>query len=694
SSANGLEDAAKRPLLRAADHYESLVRELEEGRATAPSTEGRWTAELRSAQADVLGRALAFDRQAVAEIRKALAAARVERDGDRLVLRNFPTGTDYQVRGFGVLLALRDCLACEGVEVDWSDLLGYSGDAFGCDGMAYDSVRAHDVLMEAARAYGFEGDWSFGPEEPPFAALDRTLAEGRPAMVGGAFFGTSCLYFPVVVGRDRAAGRFLMAGIGEKPKWVPAPAEDGVLGRWNGQCPWATGAKTRDGIKSNWHGSPRFILKGRGGRPAERERFTNALRLGVASYRAAPLEMYWGGERWTCALGREYLVKWPEELRKWAKRLRERGPVDPNDGDPPRPGYFNPTAVSVRRRAAAAFLRKRARALPEAARPHIEAAAASYEKSVEAAERMFDALYAVDELRDLDALGRLRVRLYIGEGKRAAAAVAEYAKENPALFTARAALVRRMTETFADDAAVEEACRLAGEVLKSDDAAVAEIEKALAALDVERAGVLLKGQKHGFRVDPMKWVNESESLQAALVRRHVFKSPLAGDDELLAGRVKAILAEQREGGWLGDRGHDHAAKLMELAECGASRDDPRVRKAIEASLRGKEDEPGPWIRGVRALCMFGEAKRPEVAKAVRAMMENQGKWNSPWKLCPWGQPFYINALWSAREAVDTTELVASVLAGMADGLNEAGTVGYKDPWGLVWSTSLIDLPEA
>ncbi|MHC4202200.1 MAG: hypothetical protein ACYSU0_19590, partial [Planctomycetota bacterium] len=33
SSANGLEDAAKRPLLRAADHYESLVRELEEGRA-------------------------------------------------------------------------------------------------------------------------------------------------------------------------------------------------------------------------------------------------------------------------------------------------------------------------------------------------------------------------------------------------------------------------------------------------------------------------------------------------------------------------------------------------------------------------------------------------------------------------------------------------------------------------------------
>ena len=499
-TSNGQNENTATHLANAAQAYEAIHQKLLIGQKHAPlpwqlagdswvkrvphpKTEENieeWSKEMRHAQADVLRECLALEKQAIVEIEKALATMRVQREGDRLVLKGFPTGTDYQIRGFGELLALRDCLAFEGVDVDWNDLLGYSGDAFGCDSMHYYSVRTHDVLTAGARAFGFNGEWSFDEEDPPFASVRDALASGRPVTASGGF-GTSCLYFPVVIGEDRAGARFLVAGIGEKPKWAPTPAQDGVLGRWNGQSPWATGARKRGGIVVNWQRSPRFILKGRAGRPTVRERLTNALRLGVASYRAAPLEMHWGAERWTCALGRGYLAKWPNQLRNWARELRERGPVDPNNGDPPRPGYFNPIAVSVRRRAAAAFLRKHETEMPSPARPHLEKAAEHYDDSVRAAESIFERLYAVEQVRDSDWYGKLCVRFYLGEGKGEAQAVAQYAKDNPELFAARAAVTGRISQTFADDAAIEEACRLAGEILKSDDAAIAQIERALAA---------------------------------------------------------------------------------------------------------------------------------------------------------------------------------------------------------------------
>ncbi|MAF10778.1 hypothetical protein CMK11_10020 [Candidatus Poribacteria bacterium] len=199
---------------------------------------------------------------------------------------------------------------------------------------------------------------------------------------------------------------------------------------------------------------------------------------------------------------------------------------------------------------------------------------------------------------------------------------------------------------------------------------------------------------YGFRYDPMEWVEGSDSLQAALVRRHVFHAPHAGDAAMFRARVEVILAEQREDGSLGEPGHNKAARLMELADLGVDPDRPEVARAIAAAVRGTNETPGPWIRDIRALCMLGAGGRPEVKAALELVVAKEAEWNGAWKLCPWGQAFYLRALWAARDVHDTHALMGSILTWMADGLSDAGCIGYKDPWGLIWAAGIIDLPEA
>ena len=198
--------------------------------------------------------------------------------------------------------------------------------------------------------------------------------------------------------------------------------------------------------------------------------------------------------------------------------------------------------------------------------------------------------------------------------------------------------------------------------------------------------------ENGFRYDPMAYVRQSRTVQAALIRRQLFKSPIPEDAEIIRNRIEEIIAAQNEDGTLGDSDHDRSAALMELAELGADPNRPEVKRAIEASLR--ELPKQNWIRDERALCMWGVTGLPEVKAALQAAVDNQEGWNGPYKLCPWGQDFYLNALWDGRDLVDSEELIANALTWMADGLNEVGCQSYKDPWGFVWSAGMIQTPEA
>ena len=127
--------------------------------------------------------------------------------------------------------------------------------------------------------------------------------------------------------------------------------------------------------------------------------------------------------------------------------------------------------------------------------------------------------------------------------------------------------------------------------------------------------------ENGFRYDPMAYVRQSRTVQAALIRRQLFKSPIPEDAEIIRNRIEEIIAAQNEDGTLGDSDHDRSAALMELAELGADPNRPEVKRAIEASLR--ELPKQNWIRDARALCMWGVTGLPEVKAALQAAVDNQ-----------------------------------------------------------------------
>lgn len=204
---------------------------------------------------------------------------------------------------------------------------------------------------------------------------------------------------------------------------------------------------------------------------------------------------------------------------------------------------------------------------------------------------------------------------------------------------------------------------------------------------------------YGFRCDPMEFVQNSDSLQAALVRRHVFHKPNPRDEAILRARIEEILAEQRDDGLLEDSVKGTASRMLELIELGVDAERPEVKRVADLLLQEKCEEQGDnfehiSVRGTRALCLLGTTDPPQVRGAVQTMVDRQEVWNGPWKLCPWGQMLYVAALWDGRALVDTTHVVAEVLTWMADGLNEACLLTYKDPWGLLEAASIVDLPEA
>jgi RNA polymerase sigma-70 factor (ECF subfamily) len=219
----------------------------------------------------------------------------------------------------------------------------------------------------------------------------------------------------------------------------------------------------------------------------------------------------------------------------------------------------------------------------------------------------------------------------------------------------------------------------------------------------DRAEKLQRGEeafRHGFRQDPMQFLDSDQSLQGAMARTFVFQSPLEGDRQILQKRIDEILAEQLDDGTLSDdeqhRIQFTAEKLIELAELGADPGSPEIKRAIEAILRERSDgdEETLGLYAVRALCMFGITDRPEVLAGLRQLVEDEDEWNGPYKLCPWTPSEHLMTLWVARDLYDVEPLVAKSLSWIADGLNDAGCLSYKDPWGFVKMAGVIDHPLA
>ena len=213
-----------------------------------------------------------------------------------------------------------------------------------------------------------------------------------------------------------------------------------------------------------------------------------------------------------------------------------------------------------------------------------------------------------------------------------------------------------------------------------------------------------EGLKYGFRYDPMKFVESDRSLQGALLRTLVLDSPKPGDGKLIQAEIDKILAEQLPDGRLSDDPKHSlqftAGKLIRLAEMGCPNDRPEVKKALAAVLgKKKPNQADPLgIYDVRAFCLLGIADSPDTAPLVRAglngCMEREKEWSNIWEGCPWTPIEHLITLWHGRDIAKTEPTVAKALAWIADGINPAGCLSYKDPWGFVRLASVVDHPLA
>lgn len=228
--------------------------------------------------------------------------------------------------------------------------------------------------------------------------------------------------------------------------------------------------------------------------------------------------------------------------------------------------------------------------------------------------------------------------------------------------------------------------------------AVAALSSPVSALAQRTEGPQM-ALEYGFRHDPMDFVEHSDALDAALVRKHVFEAPQPADADILQAEIERILAQQRDDGMLAEDLKGTADRMLRLIELGVYAKRPEVQRVAELLLAEKCDEEGDnfeqvSVRGTRALILMGFGDRPEVRAAVQTMVRRQEVWNAPWKLCPWGQMLYMNALWDGRQLADTTPAIAKCLTWMTERVNAAGLMDDKDPWGLVEAAGNVALPEA
>ena len=209
---------------------------------------------------------------------------------------------------------------------------------------------------------------------------------------------------------------------------------------------------------------------------------------------------------------------------------------------------------------------------------------------------------------------------------------------------------------------------------------------------------------YGFRHDPMRWVSADESLQGARVRSQVLQTPKAGDTELVQAEIDKILAAQLPDGRLSDD-EKHAMqftaeRLIRLAELGCPSDRAEVQKAI-AAIRGKGEvnKADPLgIYDIRAFCLLGmtedEGIRKDVIAGLEAVVARQAEWRDLNKGCPWTPIEHLITLWYGRHLANTEAIVVETLNQINDGLNAAGCLSYKDPWGFVRLASVVDHPVA
>jgi len=208
---------------------------------------------------------------------------------------------------------------------------------------------------------------------------------------------------------------------------------------------------------------------------------------------------------------------------------------------------------------------------------------------------------------------------------------------------------------------------------------------------------------YGFRYDPLRFAENSDSLQAALVRTVVLKQPGPGDTEQIEARFLETFSKQRPDGSLDDP-HDQGVlaatgeQLLCLLEMGCSPDRPEMKRAIAAIHKAVEELEGERRATIscytlRALCMLGMTDLPPVkASLLRSAAEIESTLGGG---CPWTPFVQLNALWAGRDVADVSEAIEKTLAWAEAAVEPCGCsreLGLCVPWSIILTGSIVDHP--
>ena len=205
--------------------------------------------------------------------------------------------------------------------------------------------------------------------------------------------------------------------------------------------------------------------------------------------------------------------------------------------------------------------------------------------------------------------------------------------------------------------------------------------------------------KYGFRVDPMEWVKNDESLQSARVRAFVLNQATEAGRKLLDAEIKKILAEQRddgsfereEDGKVHKVTHDRVKSLLDL---GVPSKRPEIQRAADSMLRdGLTQENGdPRWAAMAVLCRAGRGNDEAVQASLRRIVDLV-----PRRLghaCPWAELIYLDPLFAGREVADTEPVITKSFEWAHRSMNAAGAISYKDSRAWIRATGRSDQPLA
>lgn len=191
--------------------------------------------------------------------------------------------------------------------------------------------------------------------------------------------------------------------------------------------------------------------------------------------------------------------------------------------------------------------------------------------------------------------------------------------------------------------------------------------------------------KYGFRYDPIPWIENDDSVWAALARLNFLNKPRDGDGGIIDTFIAACLAKTPT---------DWGPLSTGIAIGGLPLDNERLRQRIVEVLDVRADA-GDRIggNGIRLACGIGWEKEGALAREIQALIDGPVDPHADTPGLPEDILTAFSAIRKAGNASPDMQKTADAwLDALAKGANKAGCWKDLDPLGICYGAASMDGP--